>query len=144
LYVFLKVLFILDIDGHNFSCCINTDGVKLFKASKLSVWPLFLSINELDFKVRRDHTILVGLWFGSEKATLDTFLKPLVPQMNSLSLTPLEWQYQNHTYQSNIVFPMLAADSVARCALQGVKQYNGESSCTYCVATGKQFGVNNL
>jgi len=80
---------------------------------------------------------------------LTYWIKPLVYAttiLNSLSLMPLEWQFDDTTYQPYILFPMLAADYVARCVLQGVKQFNGKSSCTYCVATGKQFGVkqNNI
>ena len=38
------------------SCTINTDGVTPFKSSQNSIWPIFLSINELDYKLRRKHT----------------------------------------------------------------------------------------
>lgn len=115
--------------------------MKLFKSSKYSVWPIFLSINELDYKIRRKHTILVGLWFGLSKAKFATFMKPLLPQLNELGRKELAWKHKDEIYKSCVLFPIVALDSAARCVLQGVKQYNGEHSCTYCIASGKQYGV---
>lgn len=47
----------------NVSFTFNTDGVPVFKSSKVSIWPLYLVINELPFKKRmtRDCSILAGL-----------------------------------------------------------------------------------
>lgn len=139
----MLIHFWLGFAGSTFSCCINTDGVKIFKSSKFSVWPLFLSINELDYKIRRDNTILVGLWFGQSKATIYTFLQPAIDVMNSMSKEPLEWKVGEVSIWSTVIFPMVAADSAARCQIQGIKQYNGESSCTFCTAPGKQHGVGS-
>lgn len=141
---FINIIFFTlhaGLNGYNLSCSLNTDGVKLFKSSKYSVWPIFISINEMDYKLRRKFTILVGLWFGKTKAKISTFLRPLIPQLNDLLRKPLLWNYEDKTYTSYIAFPIMSLDSAARCMLQGVKQYNGEYSCTYCVASGKQYGV---
>jgi len=40
----------LNLKGHDFTCTMNTDGVSVFSSSKLSIWPIFMSINELDYK----------------------------------------------------------------------------------------------
>ena len=36
----------------NISFLINTDGVPVFKSSKVSIWPLYLIINELPYGKR--------------------------------------------------------------------------------------------
>ena len=63
----------------NLSFVLNTDGAPVFKSSKVSIWPVFLVINELPFKIRmkKENAILAALWFGNEKPAMGTFLKPL-------------------------------------------------------------------
>ena len=67
----------------NVSFILNTDGAPVFKSSNISIWPLFLTINELDIKQRMlpENMILAGLWFGSLKPAMCTFLKPFVTSM---------------------------------------------------------------
>ena len=36
----------------NISFCLKTDGVSLFKSSKVELWPIWLEINELPPKIR--------------------------------------------------------------------------------------------
>ena len=52
---------------------MNTDGVPVFKSSKVSIWPLYLVINELNYSKRMayENMIFVGLWFGEKKPTVD-------------------------------------------------------------------------
>ncbi|KAF7992515.1 hypothetical protein HCN44_004859 [Aphidius gifuensis] len=54
---------------NNISFIWNSDGIPLFKSSKVGVWPLFLQINELPIQERNkvENMILVGLWSGSKK-----------------------------------------------------------------------------
>lgn len=127
----------LNLDTNDITCSVNTDGVNVFESSNFSIWPLFISINELDFKIRSKNTMLVGLWFGNKKPTFDTFLKPLVKQFNELSTDGFEWKHQDSAIKSKVFFPIVAADSVARCTLQGVHQHNGKFSCPWCLSPGK-------
>ena len=70
----------------NISFTFNTDGAAVFKSSKVSVWPIFLVINELPYKLRmkRENMILASLWFGSQKPAMGTFLKPFQHSMKHL------------------------------------------------------------
>jgi hypothetical protein len=81
----------------------------------------------------------VALWVGKKKPDFDTFLTPFVDQCNSLSKDGLTWSYNDSIIKSNIHVIMVAADSVARCALQGVKQFNGYYSCHYCYIEGEKY-----
>ncbi|ODM90700.1 hypothetical protein Ocin01_15981 [Orchesella cincta] len=127
----------MNLGKYDFSCSINTDGVSIFKSSKLSIWPILLSVNELSYSTRRRFTVLGGLWFGATKPTFDAFLGPLVSQCNNLSATGLEWKANKKTMNSKVFFPIVAADSVARCCLQGIKQFNGEYGCPWCIIKGE-------
>lgn len=45
-------------DEHNISLIMNTDGVEVFKSTKLSLWPALLMINELPFTERYNRQIV--------------------------------------------------------------------------------------
>lgn len=127
----------LRYDRYDLTCSVNTDGVSIFNSSKCSIWPILISINELEYKLRRKHTMLAGLWFGPKKPSFDTFLRPFVAHCNELSNDGIFWDFHGTTYHSKIIFPMVAADSVARCSLQGIKQFNGQYGCPWCLIKGE-------
>ena len=62
----------------NVSFLMNTDGVPVFKSCKVSIWPVYLIINELSYgkRMATENMIFVGLWFGEKKQAMWTFLKP--------------------------------------------------------------------
>lgn len=91
----------------NVSLLMNTDGVQVFSSSKREVWPIWLAINELPpnlrfkmcdllllapiivdlinlFRFSKQHMLLAGLWFDSQKPTMATFLHPLMNSLNDL------------------------------------------------------------
>ncbi|XP_077262674.1 uncharacterized protein LOC143897709 [Temnothorax americanus] len=39
----------------------NSDGVQLFKSSMSSIWPILVTINELPYRLRRQHILLAGI-----------------------------------------------------------------------------------
>jgi hypothetical protein len=58
------------------SFSLHTDGAAVFKSSIVSVWPLFLVINERPYKIRmkKENMLLASLWFGNKKPSMSTFL----------------------------------------------------------------------
>ena len=48
---------------HNISFMWYSDGMAVFKSSKFSIWPIYLVINELNYKerVKRQHIILAAI-----------------------------------------------------------------------------------
>jgi hypothetical protein len=51
--------------GHKNDCytfTLNTDGISLCEKSNLSIWPIYLNLNELDIEDRYfvDHTLIAG------------------------------------------------------------------------------------
>ena len=51
----------------NVSLTLNTDGTDVFRSSSASMYPIWLTINELPL------FLLVGLWFSKVKPTMATF-----------------------------------------------------------------------
>lgn len=64
---------------YNISFTWNTDGVPVFKSSNFSLWPFFLSINELPYKerIKKENMIFAGLWYGPHKLFMWSFCKPI-------------------------------------------------------------------
>ncbi|CAG7725399.1 unnamed protein product, partial [Allacma fusca] len=134
---------LLGISRLDFTCSINTDGVSPYRSSKLSFWPVLISINELDYKLRRQHTILVALWSGNEKPNFDTFFQPLVTMFNELSEVGIQWSYNDENVSSKCYFPLFIADSVARCTVQGLNQFNGKYGCPWCLIKGQSHWMDD-
>lgn len=68
---------------NNISFTWFTDGVKIFKSSKFSIWPIYLVINELPFSERfkLKNLILAGIWFGDLKSKPNLFMKEMYHEM---------------------------------------------------------------
>jgi hypothetical protein len=47
------------------SCSI--DGVPVFNSSKISMWPILISVNEIPITMRSQFMTLHSLWFGPKK-----------------------------------------------------------------------------
>jgi len=125
------------IDGLNngsISLTWNCDGASAFNSSMKSIWPLQCVINELPFHIRRLHMLLTGLWFGSCKPSIHTFLRPFVEQCRQLEETGFSWfDKVNNCVQFTKVFTIICScDSVARALLQNIKQFNGKFGCSWC------------
>ncbi|CAG7684002.1 unnamed protein product [Allacma fusca] len=132
----------LNISAFDFTCSFNTDGVSPFRSSNSSIWPLLASINELSYSIRRSNTFLIGLWFGTKKPDFETFLHPFIEMFNELSHNPLQWGYNGNKVSSLCYFPVFIADSVARCVVQGLTQFNGKYGCPWCLNKGETYWID--
>jgi len=106
--------------------------------SKLTIWPVFLVINELPIESRYciDNIILAGLSVAEHKPNMDIFFNEIVTQLTILELgidLPL----------SNVVkkrkFFLIAAifDKPAKAPILNMNQYNGNYGCTKCEQPGE-------
>jgi hypothetical protein len=106
------------LEEGNFSVTVNTDSVKIFHSSKFSVWPLLLSINELNFDEKSKHIVICCLWFGNAKPNVDTFLEPFIIQARRLSHKGFQWKDSSgRIHISKVAFPLLVSDGPARAML---------------------------
>lgn len=71
-------------DFNAMSFIVSTDGSPLFKSSNFSIWPFFVSINELPPLIRMKILLLGGLRFGNKKPHMDLYLEPLVNHLKKL------------------------------------------------------------
>lgn len=60
----------------------------------------------------------------------------------NLANNGISWKYKDQPLKSKVYFPMLAADSVARCQIQGINQFNGAYSCPWCLSKGRNYKIS--
>jgi len=130
--------------GNNFSFIFNTDGVPIFKSSQVSIWPIYLIINELPYKKRMatENMLFSGLWFGETKSSMWTFLKPFYKSFIDLE-QGVTFQIKNKgSVTCKAVLPGGTCDLPARCMICNAMQFNGVSSCWKCLQTGQTAKVS--
>ena len=124
---------------NNVSFSFNTDGASVFKSSNVSVWPLFLVINELPYKIRmkKENMFLASLWFGNKKPSMRMFLKPFKESMADLFQGIECSSPSTLTFICKGILLCGTADHPARSILCNHIQYNGAFSCWKCEQEGK-------
>lgn len=131
---------------NNISFFMYFDGVAIFKNSKFSIWPIFLSINELNYKerVKKENVVLAGLWFGKSKPNTNLFLSPLLEKMSDFENNGVEFQLPND--QRILVKGKIlgaVADLPAKAQFMRIVQYNGLHSCSNCMSSGGRLDVGD-
>ena len=136
-------------DKSNISLTWNTDGIPVFKSSKFALWPLYFVINELPYKERisKDNMIFAGLWFGSSKPSMLTFLQPFHSSLSTLENEGLLIKSSDENYfTTRVILLAGTCDLPAKCLVCNTVQYNGFNGCFKCkqagqtVKTGKKGG----
>ncbi|KAL7298832.1 hypothetical protein TKK_0008571 [Trichogramma kaykai] len=120
---------------------MNTDGVKLFKSSAFTLWPIQMEIANLLYHDKRQNTILTALWFGNDKPEMNTFLKPTVDELKDLHEEGITLILNDEEINIKVHTIISSLDSPARCAVQNMKQYNGDYGCTFCYHRGDSIEV---
>lgn len=123
----------------NFSISFNTDGVSLFSTNlNKSFWPLIITITDLPPRIRylKENMIVAGLCFD-KNISFEVFMKPFIDELCSL--------FEEGIIVSkkcfSIICSALCVDSVARCKILNMKQYNGRFGCTYCTHPGNSIKI---
>ena len=124
----------------NISLMWNTDGIPVFKSSKFALWPLYFVINELPYKERisKDNMIFAGLWFGSSKPIMLTFLQPFHSSLSILENEGLlvETSEGQH-FTAQAILLACTSDLPAKCLVCNTVQFNAFYGCMKCKQAGK-------
>lgn len=116
---------------YNFSYTFFTDGIAYGKSNK-TIWPIYLSFNELPYEDRSKYYILAGVYSGSKDPNQAYFLKPFVTAANQLSRVGISWVHGGKSVNSIIIPLCFVADSVARYQMLNLQAYNAYYGCTFC------------
>ena len=125
---------------YNVSFTLNTDGVPVFKSSNMSIWPVYLTINELPYNKRKlkSNMLLCGLWFGHSKPFMATFMEPLHQEFKELE-NGISIEIDGNLEKCQGFLLCLTADLPARSAVLNMTQFNGQFSCIKCLSKGENF-----
>lgn len=126
------------IGDNDITIQFNVDGINTFDSSQRSIWVILVQVNELPYRLRKEHMMCCGIWFDSKKPPMNLFLKYFINELSELHKTGFEvipfFQEKKITIKVHTI--LASADAPARCAMQNLKQYNGENGCNYCLHPG--------
>ena len=97
----------------------------------MSIWPLYLVINELPYHVlyKRENMILAGLWFGLSKPAANLFINVFRGGLDDL----FRWVNFTLNDQSEIEVREIVmcgtCDIPAKSQFLNMKQFNGDYGC---------------
>lgn len=133
-----------DSDKKNYvSCLVNTDGASPDKSTTKSLWPIYLSVNEIPVCARYKNVITCGLWFGKGKPNMLMYLTPFVDLFNNkLSKIGIDCEIKGEKRNLKVYCINCTVDNPCRAAVQGVKQFNGKYGCNWCLIPGVMLDTN--
>lgn len=129
---------------NNISFAMFFDGLAVYKKSKLQLWPIYLSINELRYKDRtkKENILIAGLWFGKHKPNPNLFLQPICVSLQRLQFEGLNLELPNgHIVHVKGRVISAVGDLPAKALFMRLAQYNGLYSCFYCTSSGARYGL---
>ncbi|CAF0992928.1 unnamed protein product [Brachionus calyciflorus] len=128
-----------------FSFCLNTDGISLCNKSKITIWPVYLNINEIPIQSRYslENTILAGMCVGDEKPNFDSFLHPIILQLSKLEMgINLKVNNLNTLCRFFLLYGIF--DKPARSSILNMIAHNGDYGCLKCLQKGNTIDYRHL
>jgi hypothetical protein len=122
----------IEEQGEFITININTDGVAPYNSSKRSsLWPIFLSLNDLPPSMRysKQNVVAAGFWLSEYQPNFKLFLKPFIDELNHLYQKGLDVNNKNY----RVLVCSCCVDSPARAKVLEIKQFNGYYGCTFCL-----------
>lgn len=117
-----------------YSFGINTDGISLCSKSCLSIWPIYITINEINknWRFNQECVIHAGMYVGYQKPPIDKFFEPIVKQLLDLENG---FFFDNNIYY----FYLLNAcfDKPARALVSNLNSSSGYFGCLKCLHPGE-------
>ena len=133
------------MQNDDFTVLWNMDGAQAFKFSNFAYWPFFLTVNELSCADRNKNMLMCGMWFGSDKPVMSTYMQPITEELKLLSTTGFNWISPiHHTNTHSRVFLVAATcDAVAHPMIRNCIQFNGKYGCWKCYHPGERVEKGN-
>lgn len=113
----------------------NADGLQVFNSSSFSIWPFYLSINNLPPKKRfySENMLMGGIWCGMSKPYPNIFLQPIFEDLtvlqNGIRIT------DSLTVRVKLICG--TCDAPARAYFLNMKLHSGFFSCHLCLTRGE-------
>ncbi|XP_044585098.1 uncharacterized protein LOC123265424 isoform X1 [Cotesia glomerata] len=124
---------------NNISFSWYTDGIPVYKSSHISLWPFYLTINELPFNERkkRENTLLLGYWFDDKKPYMNNFIYRFREELHSITEGVQIYLPDNNVIVVRGVVLMGVCDQPAKSDCFNFMLYNADFGCTSCLSKGQ-------
>lgn len=131
--------FLSGSENYNITATMNTDGLCLYQSSKVELWPIFLTVNELPPQKRfaRHNIILAGIWQGRGKPPFQQFMEAFTAQMDDLFSKGFNIVVDHETITVRLSVLCAVADLPAKAGLLNMTLFNGVEACITCTEPGK-------
>ena len=131
--------FLSGTENFNITSIFNMDGLSLYSSSRIELWPIFMTVNELEPQKRfaRHNIILSGIWQGRGKPPFKQFLHAFATEMNKLFDNGFEVKYQNQTFCVKLAVLCAVADLPAKAGILNMTLFNGSEACITCTEPGR-------
>lgn len=117
---------------YNLSYSFFTDGIHTGKSNNKTLWPIYLTINELSISERNKYVLFAGLYIESKDLNQQVFLQLFINEANKLSTKGFRWLHNDKQIISKIIPLCCIADSVARYQLLNFQSFTAYYGCTFC------------
>lgn len=119
----------------------NTDGAATYRCTtQKPLYPVFVTLNNLPPNLRfsKHNLILGGIWLSQGEPNTNLLFKYLCLELRRLQKDGITIGLKTYT----VLLLQVNLDSVARCKVLNMKQYNGSHGCTYCLHPGETKATN--
>lgn len=124
----------------NISFIFNTDGAPLYSSSSVSLWPVFLAINELSSPERfsKQNMLMWGIWQGKGKPPFHVYFEPFASEMVHLYDEGLQVKPDCEELPITIKAAVIlgSTDLQGKAYLTCMAQHNGQFGCLTCEEPG--------
>ena len=126
---------------NNLSFAMSTDGVAIFKSSKISMWPVYMLINELPIAERksRENILFYGIWISPRKPMMWSFLKPMFEELRQLEEGVNFVDHNGEDFKCQAGLLTCTCDLPAKALVANSIQFNGRFGCWHCLQKGQNF-----
>lgn len=129
-------------EARSLTLSVNTDGAAAFTSTtKKPLYPIFVTLNNLPPTLRfsKHNLIVAGLWLSKGEPNTNLLFKYFCLELNKLN-EGLDINGKEYS----VALLQVCLDSVARCKVQRMKQFNGHFGCTMCLHPGQIGATTNV
>ncbi|KAE8743371.1 hypothetical protein FOCC_FOCC011023 [Frankliniella occidentalis] len=118
---------------------IYTDGAALYESANVSVWPVYITINELPYEDRfkKENILLPAIWCGPTKPPGNVLLASCYPELAVLANGVKLEAKDIGEVKVSIRVVAATGDTPARSLMLNMCQFNGANSCQCCEQPGE-------
>ena len=120
------------LDSNIITFCLNSDGFQIRDSSKIEPWPIYMVVNELDYKSRFSirYVIIVGIFYGYTHPNVNLILQECLSDQLDVFRSGIN--YHGVQYYFKLINASL--DKPARASLMEMTSHSSSQGCMFCMS----------